>query len=133
LPGVAVDVRKHETSLAAQIADSSLARGPEILASGPLRLNTLRSVGASVSIVSARLDPTWTVVASPATPTADRCVDIFARPNGTFGFEEFRRDPEDMGVWTPVAYYSGREYASESDALAAARNAVPWLTDVLDA
>jgi len=27
----------------------------------------------------------------------DRCVDVFARPDGTFGFEEFRRDPEDMG------------------------------------
>jgi len=82
--------------------------------------------------VSARLDPTWKVLASPSTPAVDRCVDIFSRPDGTFGFEEFRRDPEDMGFWTPVAYYSGREFDSEADARAAARDAVPWLADVLD-
>ena len=82
--------------------------------------------------MSARLDPTWKVLASPTTPAADRCVDTFSRPDGTFGFEEFRRDPEDMGAWTPVAYYSGREFPSEEDALAAAREAVPWLARVLD-
>ena len=27
-----------------------------------------------------------------------RCVDLFRRPDGTFGYEEFRRDPEDQGV-----------------------------------
>jgi hypothetical protein len=82
--------------------------------------------------VSARLDPSWSVVASPSTPTADRCVDVFVRPDGTFGFEEFRRDPEDMGMWTSVAYYSTRQFETEGDALSAARNAVPWLPDVLD-
>jgi hypothetical protein len=82
--------------------------------------------------MSARLDPSWSVLASPSTPAVDRCVDLFVRPDGTFGFEEFRRDPEDMGVWTPVAYYSIREFPTESDALAAARTAVPWLGTVLD-
>jgi hypothetical protein len=62
----------------------------------------------------------------------DRCVDIFRRPDGTFGFEEFRRDPEDMGNWTPIAYYSGREFASEAEAIATARAAVAWLAAVLD-
>jgi hypothetical protein len=60
-------------------------------------------------------------------------VDVFARPDGTFGFEEFRRDPEDMGAWTPVAYYSHREFPTEADALIAAREAVAWLAGVLDA
>jgi hypothetical protein len=83
--------------------------------------------------MSSRIDPSWSVLASPSTPTVDRCVDIFVRPNGTFGFEEFRRDPEDMGAWTPVAYHSAMEYATESDAVAAARHAVPWLPAVLDA
>ena len=73
------------------------------------------------------------MLASPSTAAVDRCVDIFARPDGTFGFEEFRRDPEDMGAWTPVAYFSEREFSSEADALAAAREAVPWLAGVLDA
>jgi len=82
--------------------------------------------------MSARLDPSWKVLASPSTPAVDRCVDIFSRPDGTFGFEEFRRDPEDMGAWTPVAYYSAREFSTEDEALAAARVAVPWLAEVLD-
>ena len=62
----------------------------------------------------------------------DRCVDIFKRPDGTFGFEEFRRDPEDMGGWTPIAYYSVREFGTEAEALAGARETVPWLSEVLD-
>ena len=82
--------------------------------------------------MSARLDPSWSVLASPSTRTVDRCVDIFVRPDGTFGFEEFRRDPEDMGFWTPVAYFSTAEYATQQEAVTAARAAVPWLSDVLD-
>ena len=82
--------------------------------------------------MSARLDPSWSVLASPSTPAVDRCVDIFVRPDGTFGFEEFRRDPEDMGAWTPVAYYSTREFETEADALSAALDAIPWLPAVLD-
>ena len=82
--------------------------------------------------MSARLDKSWKVVASPSTPSVDRCVDIFVRFDGTFGFEEFRRDPEDMGAWTPVAYFSGRRYESENEAVVAARRSVRWLAEVLD-
>lgn len=82
--------------------------------------------------VSARLAPSWLVLASPSTPGVDRCVDVFVRPDGTFGFEEFRRDPEDMGVWIPIAYYSAGEFETYADALSAARAAVPWLAAVLD-
>ncbi len=82
--------------------------------------------------MSSRLDPTWKVLDSPSTTSADRCVDIFLRPDGTVGFEEFRRDPEDRGAWTPVAYFSAQDYDSEQEALAAARARVPWLGDVLD-
>jgi hypothetical protein len=82
--------------------------------------------------MSARLDPSWLVLSSPSTPAVDRCVDVFKRPDGTFGFEEFRRDPEDMGSWTPIAYYSGRRFATEGDAIDAALVAVPWLSAVFD-
>jgi hypothetical protein len=54
-------------------------------------------------------------------------VDLFARPDGTFGFEEFRRDPEDAGAWTPVRYYSGAVYTSKDAALSAAIKVVVWL------
>ncbi|MGX6606490.1 hypothetical protein ACWKSP_30850 [Micromonosporaceae bacterium Da 78-11] len=79
--------------------------------------------------MSARLDPTWSVLASWESSDQFRCVDIFSRPDGSFGFEEFRRDPEDMGAWTPVAYFSGVSYPTRPDAEGAARRAVPWLGD----
>ncbi len=82
--------------------------------------------------MSSRLDKSWMVLASHQTDEANRCVDIFSRPDGTFGFEEFRRDPEDMGAWTPVTYFSGLEYPAESNAVAAARRAVSWLGPLLD-
>ena len=78
-----------------------------------------------------RLERSWQVIASHTTPGADRCVDVFSRPDGTVGFEEFRRDPEDMGTWTPVAYYSSRNYSSEEAALEAALAVVPWLSAVV--
>jgi hypothetical protein len=74
----------------------------------------------------------WVVLASHQIPGGDRCVDVFSRPDGTFGFEEFRQDVEDMGRWTPIAYFSGREYQSEEATIAAARESVPRLGAFLD-
>jgi hypothetical protein len=37
-----------------------------------------------------------------------------------------------MGAWTPIHYFSGLEYPTESDALRAAVEAVPWLGPLLD-
>ena len=81
--------------------------------------------------MSSRLEKSWVVRASYQTPEADRCVDVFARPDGTFGFEEFRRDPEDIGAWTAASYYSRQEYPTVDAARTAAREAVPWLVSVL--
>ena len=80
-----------------------------------------------ISTMSSRLDKSWLVLASHQTFEADRCVDIFKRPEGTFGFEEFRRDPEDMGLWTPISYFSGWEYPTEEETIDAACKAAPWL------
>jgi hypothetical protein len=82
--------------------------------------------------MSSRLDKSWSVLTSHQTYEANRCVDIFSRPNGTFGFEEFRRDPEDMGAWTPLSYFSGHEYPTEGDAVTAATLAVSWLGSLID-
>ena len=57
----------------------------------------------------------------------DRCIDLFRRPDGTYGFEEFRRDPEDAGAWTPVRFYAGKRFASKDEALAEAKRMVVWL------
>lgn len=71
----------------------------------------------------------WVVLASLENPEHDRCVDLFRRPDGSHGFEEFRRDPEDAGAWTPVSYYAGLRFASQAEALAEARRAVAWLQE----
>ena len=78
--------------------------------------------------MSHRIDPSWLVFKSIENDAHDRCVDLFGRPDGSFGFEEFRRDVEDQGAWTPVSYFSGRSFHSEHDAWVAALKAVPWLT-----
>ncbi len=81
--------------------------------------------------MSKRIDRSWIVFVSVENSDHDRCVDIFARPDGSYGFEEFRRDIEDSGQWTPVQYYSGVSYRSPDEALDTSERVVPWLSDVL--
>lgn len=77
--------------------------------------------------MSERIDKSWTVFRSIENADHDRCVDLFKRPDGTFGFEEFRRDVEDAGRWTPVQGYAALSYRDHRAAQAAAINAVLWL------
>ena len=77
--------------------------------------------------MSQRIDKSWVVLRSIENGEHDRCVDLFRRPDGSFGFDEFRRDVEDAGAWTPVAYHSGAAYSSMDDALGAAVKVVAWL------
>ena len=81
--------------------------------------------------MSQRIDKSWIVFISIENLEHDRCVDFFSREDGSYGFEEFRRDIEDGGQWTPVQYYSGATYVSSADALDTAERCVPWLADVL--
>lgn len=81
--------------------------------------------------MSKRIDKSWLVFTSIENFEHDRCVDLFTRPDGSYGFEEFRRDAEDRGAWTPVQSYAGSAYPSARDALAAAMQAVAWLTDAV--
>lgn len=77
--------------------------------------------------MSRRLDKSWLVFVSIENDEHDRCVDLFSRPDATCGFEEFRRDIEDRGAWTPTSYYSGTVYPTRRAALDAALRSVPWL------
>jgi len=81
--------------------------------------------------MSQRIERSWVVFASVENAEHDRCVDVFYRPDQTFGFEEFRRDVEDAGAWTPVQFFSGEVYASSDEAYQAAELMVPWLAEVL--
>jgi len=85
-----------------------------------------------MAFMSSRIHPSWTVVESVHTPEADRCVDVFSRPDGTWGFEEFRRDAEDMGRWTPLWHYAATAYGSRAEVIAAATRLVTWLGPLLD-
>ena len=69
------------------------------------------------------------VLSSIETPEGDRCVDIFERDDGSFGFEEWRRDPESVSGWFAVGQYAGRIFETADAALAAARARVAWLAD----
>ena len=81
--------------------------------------------------MSKRIDRSWVVFVSIENDAHDRCIDVFYRPDGTFGFEEFRRDVEDAGAWTPVQYYSGAVHASCDEAFDAAERSVSWLAEEL--
>lgn len=59
---------------------------------------------------------------------ANRCVKIIKRSDDTFGLNEFRRDPEDAGGWTLVRENPRGTYATQAQAVAAAR--VGWLRDI---
>jgi hypothetical protein len=70
-----------------------------------------------------------TVVASLENAEGNRCVDLFTRPDGSWGFEEYRSDPEDGGAWTRVGNYAHGIHATRAAAEAAAVEAVAWLAD----
>ena len=59
------------------------------------------------------------------------CVDIFRRPDGSYGFDEFRRDPEDSRGWFSIGHHAGRVYQTAEAALADARKDIGWLDAVL--
>ena len=61
----------------------------------------------------------------------EMCVDIFQRPDGTFGFEEYRRDAEDQRGWFAVGFFGSQVFASEGEAMSEARARVPWLDEQL--
>lgn len=82
--------------------------------------------------MSRRIDRSWVVFDSVENAGHDACVDFFSRPDGTFGFEAFRRDVEDAGAWTPTHYYSGAVHPSREAAVTAALKTVVWLAEALE-
>lgn len=67
------------------------------------------------------------VCRSLETPDGGRCVDIFRRGDGSYGFAEYRRDAEDPRGWYPTGFHGAGVYATEQAALDAASAAVAWL------
>ena len=67
------------------------------------------------------------VLKSLENSAGDHCVDIFVRDDGTYGFEEYRRDSEDLSGWFSLHLYSHQVFATAEDALATAKARVAWM------
>ena len=59
-------------------------------------------------------------------PSGSRCVDIFERLDNTFGFQEFRRDSEDLSGWFPIGTFSSYIFKNRNEAIEAACEQVEW-------
>lgn len=70
-----------------------------------------------------------TVIESVNAFDGSLCVDIFTRPDGSFGFEEYRRDVEDGRGWFPIGFHSGKSYSSLAQARRAAAQTIAWFED----
>jgi hypothetical protein len=61
----------------------------------------------------------------------DRCVDLFQRENGTFGFDSWRRDPEANGGWFVIGGFADEIFDDPEQALQSARRRIPWFHDLM--
>ena len=92
-------------------------------------------MGPAMSMPAEKHDPSslvtpkpYRVVNSFENDVRNRCVDIVLHPDGRFGFQEWRREPEDPGNWAMLTDDGGARSESEADAIAAARRRVPWFS-----
>jgi hypothetical protein len=69
------------------------------------------------------------VVESIDAPDGARCVDIFQRADGSFGFEEYRRDIEDQRGWFAIGGHAARRFDSAPAARREAATRVTWFGD----
>ena len=60
------------------------------------------------------------------------CVDFFERDDGTFGFEEYRRDIEDYNQWFKIGCFDTLLFTTKKDATEAAVQYVIWLKGQLE-
>ena len=86
------------------------------------------SFGGSHESLSGAMD--IKVLASFEDRFRSQCVDVFVRANGTFGFEEFRSEPDGGGRWQSLGKYSQLAFASGELALREAEKRVAWLEDI---
>ncbi|UUX49576.1 hypothetical protein NUH88_19520 [Nisaea acidiphila] len=72
------------------------------------------------------------VFVSHETPDGRRCVDLLQHADGSFGFEEYRRDPDDSRGWYAVGGTGGISFTGREEMLDAAKRNIAWLDDVLN-
>ena len=59
------------------------------------------------------------------------CADIFMRADGAYGFDEFRRVPENGRGWFSIGHYGSREFSEFDEALKDAKQPVAWLNEAI--
>ena len=72
------------------------------------------------------------VVDSVSSEDNQYCVDFFERDDGTFGFEEYRRDIEDYNQWFKIGCFDTLLFTTKKDAIEAAVQYVIWLKGQLE-
>lgn len=55
------------------------------------------------------------------------CVDIFKRDDGSFGFEEYRRDFENNDGWFKIGFFERYKFKTKKEAYYNAKINVNWL------
>ena len=70
------------------------------------------------------------ILDSYQSPDGNCWIDIFVREDGTFGFTEYRSDPENGGRTFTLRDFSGLVFNTQESALAAARRSIWWLPGV---
>jgi len=69
----------------------------------------------------------WIVLESITSGDGMLCVDFFEDPDGGYGFEHMRADPEDRGRWTAVGGFGAGRFTTPLEAAEAAADSVAWL------
>lgn len=69
------------------------------------------------------------VIQSINAPDGFVCVDVFCRSDGSFGFDEFRRDPEDNRGWYSIGHHGSLKFATQEEARAKAKETINWFAE----
>jgi hypothetical protein len=59
--------------------------------------------------------------------TQDHCVDVFVRDDGSYGYDEYRRDYEDGGRWFSLHRYSHLVFDTQADVHKHVEETVVWV------
>ena len=70
------------------------------------------------------------VMRSIEAPGGHICVDLYKRTDGSWGWAEYRRDPEDGRGWQDAGSAGGEGFADQDAAMADALAKVAWLAEV---
>ena len=69
------------------------------------------------------------VLRSLETPDGVHCVDFFRRKDGSYGFEIYRRDAEELSSWFAIGGFAEQRFSTESNALSIAALHAPWIAE----